>query len=471
MKRIYYIICYLLFCNLLGHAQIAPVYSNVDLGPPIFTQLNDIVNTPNQLKVQVKLLDATAGVTQIYLKLNIQGGHIHLQSREGILQSYDLHPGSPLTLTNSDLYAYFNSNNLLFRGMTHSEYVNSGQNLPFGTYKIWIEVYEVKTKNRISLNEVPAFFTVVRNDPPLIISPIAEAQIESKDNFIIPFNWTPRHLGGVPTGYTSIYEFELLEIPKGFRGNLERLFGVIQPFYFERTSKNFIYYDYSYPLLNPNCRYAFRVRAICEHNTLGQLHFQNNGYSEISCFYFKEECPKIKDLFVTVKSPYLANISWTSHPSTTYIFSFKKSGEENGEWFDKTMSFSPFELTELEPSTTYLCKLLSLCSDGTNVESETIEFTTMGLKDPSFWCGNHRYETFHDQTPLTLLRRFDTVVTYSGFKMIIGNVSGENGTFSGDATLSIPFWANTGINFKFKNIFVNKNHQLVRGKFTAVGGK
>ena len=49
----------------------------------------------------------------------------------------------------------------------------------------------------------------------------------------------------------------------------------------------------------------------------------------------------------------------------------------------------------------------------------------------------------------------------------IEEATGSNGMFSGSGYTHIPLLSNTGVKVKFKNVFINKDYELVSGTFTA----
>ena len=68
---------------------------------------------------------------------------------------------------------------------------------------------------------------------------------------------------------------------------------------------------------------------------------------------------------------------------------------------------------------------------------------------------------------LPSLKKFDQVRSGNGFVFEIEEASGSNGVFSGSGYTHIPLLSNTGVKVKFKNVFINKNYELVSGTFTA----
>ena len=122
-----------------------------------------------------------------------------------------------------------------------------------------------------------------------------------------------------------------------------------------------------------------------------------------------------------------------------------------------------------EPSTGYECKIQTHCVHTCSQDDVVYRFTTLSKDNASLECGNHNLspDSSRSTQPLEKLMRFDQIRTANGFVIEVEEAQGEQGTFSGSGYTRIPLLANTGVKVKFKNVFINKNYELVSGSIEA----
>jgi hypothetical protein len=129
------------------NAQIFPVQINSNVVPPYLPTISSYATSVNQkYLVNIFTADLTVVNRPAKLKLFIEGNGIQAQSVpvvNGAPPIY-LNGGETLSLTNTDLSAYFQLENL--QGVTPAQYAN---NLPQGTYNYCIEVYDLVTHPKI----------------------------------------------------------------------------------------------------------------------------------------------------------------------------------------------------------------------------------------------------------------------------------------------------------------------------------
>ncbi|MDC6362373.1 MULTISPECIES: hypothetical protein, partial [Flavobacteriaceae] len=144
--KLHFIFCFLHFTAIT--AQIYPVQVTPQIIPPYSFQLSDYTTTTQEkLFVNLLLTDAQEFGRQVRLKLFVEGPGINFQSTDFVSGTLPivLDGGINNRLTNLDLQAYFNYNNLV--GISPQQY---GQQLPEGQYRFCFEVYDQFSGQRIS---------------------------------------------------------------------------------------------------------------------------------------------------------------------------------------------------------------------------------------------------------------------------------------------------------------------------------
>ncbi len=87
-----------------------------------------------------------------------------------------LQTGIPLTLQNEELAAYFNPQNLIFKGITRQQFEQTGA-LPEGLYEINWQVYDARRTDVSLSNQAITSAWIVLNNPPMINTPLAAEKL------------------------------------------------------------------------------------------------------------------------------------------------------------------------------------------------------------------------------------------------------------------------------------------------------
>lgn len=465
-------IVYVCFLTNLCFGQISPVSSYTVVHPPTPLKVSDLISSNmNKITLQIRLLDMSVQQAKLQLRMIIDGNGIKISSMHATnAPVFFIGGGENLSLSNSDLSYYFKSENLLIQGMQKNDFVKGGGRLPEGRYRIWFEVYEYTSGSKVSIQEIAADWLIQSHEPPILNYPQNQSTLFANDFQNLQFQWTPRHLSAVDGMFDTEYTLEIVQIPENYQGDWRTNFSDMPKFFVGRTSSPSFLYSVTHPPLQLGYFYAYRVKVRCRNTMQEEVYFRNKGYSEVYCFFYKENCPQPLGFTAKETGKHTALIQWTENPKIrTYSFLIRKLGLPDAEWFSEEVEEqNQLEIKDLEASTTYECKMTAQCLHSESLSTPLQYFTTLGEDSNTFWCGNHTEYTFSNRNPLYLLRRFDQVKTTSGFIVTIEEVVGENGIFTGTAYTYIPLLAKTGIKLKFSKIFVNENYELLDGEFVGI---
>lgn len=459
-------------CTKSNAQSISPISSKTFYHAPYMHSISDLMrSSENKIELHLRLLDASINQAKIKLRMVLESDNVRIENHLPLPNTFSIGGGDFLQLNFDDLRRYFELSQLSFSGLSKQSYLQSGERLPDGSYRLFFEVFEAETGRKVSLNENHAFFNLISCDPPILNSPTNNSTILFNSMPSILFSWTPRHLAhsGV---FGTEYKFEMIRIPRSFNGDWEKQFKNFPIVYELSTNSCSFLYDQSLPPLEVGYIYAYRVKASVSLLNGSNLIFNNNGYSEVFHFLYKEDCPPIAIWKIDSISPFSASCNWTPAPiDKGYTILYRKSNVANAQWFSSSLpeQSSNHKLYPLEPSTTYECKLNRNCSYAKS-ENDVVKIFTTPSEDSSYLrCGQHpEVRNILPGEGLEILRMFDQVKTQTGFILSIDEVDGGNGKFSGKAHTYIPLLGNTGVNVRFSNIIVNKNYELVSGEFKAV---
>lgn len=452
---------------------VSPVYSQTTLLAPYYYRLHDWSMMPdNRMRVRIRMLDNKVENATLYLRMKMVSNSLTIENPRPLPIAVRLSGGEETELDAGRLRPYFLAANLQYSGKAREEFLQSGGVLPDGVYRICFEIYEAVSGNKVSVQEIPALFTLLASEPPFLNLPLSQSVIYYGKQNHIRFMWTPRHLQAAGFAQT-VYSFELSQIPEGAQ-NWKEYFHTLPRILKEECSQPYFDYGPAQPQLIPGKQYAFRVRASCTNAAGESLHIGNEGYSEVSMFYYEEDCPAIPQLRITGISSKQALVSWTEPTEAkAYKLQYRKNGNPNARWFnckeELTAGTCSVPLTDLEPSTGYECRLTVTCDYSQSQNDVIYRFTTLSDDNTQLQCGKHPQVSGSekDRTPLPVLRMFDQVRTANGFVFEIEEAEGQDGLFSGSGYTHIPLLANTGVKVKFKNVFINRNYELVSGVFKA----
>lgn len=452
--------------------SIPPVRSHTSCNPPHLHRIPDWFLRDDAFSLQIELLDASVPAATLRLRMILASDRIRLENSRPLPRTFSLGGGERLTLRSDDLRDYFNCHNLVFSGMTQQQYLHNGERLPDGFYRLTFEVYEAASGVKVSQYETPGMFRLISCEPPLPYSPANQSVLQKQGATHIVFGWTPRHAAQAGFMETE-YHFELKRIPENFQGDWQSRFDALGTVYDLTTDQTALVYNETLPPLEVGQRYAFRIKASGRDRNGQEIVFSNHGYSEIFCFTYKAYCPALTQWRVDSVTAFTARISWPEDPlDKGYRLQYRKAEVPDAAWFPMEIPSGETGCTlyPLEPATAYECQFQRRCEDGWSEYDRLQRFKTPDEKPVELKCGEHPPMTppeTDEADALPVLRKFDHVKTQNGFEVVIDEVEGYDGCFSGTAHTYVPLLDNTGIKLTYSRIFVNKAYELVRGTFKA----
>lgn len=285
-KALFFLFSLLLFGQFLK-AQIYPVTVNTRLVPPYSIFLYDyIAERSNKLSVNVVFNDLNETDRDVYFKIRIENSDVAIYTKPDFVpvEPFNIASGTMLEFSGEDFEDYLNFNNLVFSGIDRARFIQNGSRIPPGLYTFTVEVYDFKSRKKIS-NQGSAVAYLQLNKPPVVIFPRKGDVVPVSENQSIGFQWQPTiiHSNGSlnETEYKiSVYEiFASCKNPEYAVAN-KQANKIFESDYKPETS---FMYDLSYPQLETGKRYAVVVNAI---DINGRDIFENKGNSEQSWFNY-----------------------------------------------------------------------------------------------------------------------------------------------------------------------------------------
>lgn len=484
IKKLYLYL--LLLCSLTGlesYAQTFPIRITTQLTQPSPIYLSNYANanTVNSpIKIQLVLNDLTISNRQVRLKIYFQGNGMAFSTNDFVVGAKQLYleGGFPLQLTNVDLAPYFEYQNLL--GLTPNQYA---QPLPEGVYNIYVEVYDFATGKKLS-SKTGTPTIIFQNEPPFLNMPLNNASFVQQNIQNIVFGWTPRSIN-----VSNVeYEFSLVEIWDKYTP-VQNAFAYSPPLYTTTTRITSLQYGINEPQLIPGRKYAWRVKAKALLGVEEIGVFKNNGYSEIFSFDYEKFCTAPVAIKTESISENQAKITWSGNiDNFDYQVNYREKNA-GSEWYNLVTPRENLTISNLKPNTTYEYTVGASCDVGKYTHSTINEFTTLVQDEIAFQgCGiKPDPNDLSNQNPLPELFPND-VISAGDFPIVVMNVTGSNGTFSGDGYVTLPFVekfrkvidavdafggekVNMGqfsrIKITFSNIGVNTDFKLISGEIIA----
>ena len=453
--------------------SLPPVRSNTICNPPHLHRLTDwFRRTDDAFSLQIDLLDASVPAATLRLRMVLASDRISIENSQPLPRTFRISGGEMRTLHSDELYEYFNLQNLTFSGMTKQQYLQNGERLPDGFYRLTFEVYEAASGVKVSLHESPGMFRLISCEPPLPYAPANQSIIQKQGATHIVFGWTPRHAAQAGFMETE-YRFELKRIPEHFQGDWQSRFDELGTVYSQTTDQTTLVYNDAMPPLEVGLRYAFRIQASGRDANGHEIVFSNQGYSEVFSFTYKAYCPALTQWRVDSVTAFTARVNWPEDPlDEAYRLQYRKADVADAAWFpvDIPLGETTHTLYPLEPATAYECTFQRRCEDGWSEPDRVQRFKTPDEKPEELKCGEHpqtEARAIDQADALPVLRMFDHVKTQNGFEVVIDEVEGYDGYFSGSAHTYVPLLDNTGIKLTYSRIFVDKDYRLVSGAFKA----
>ena len=224
----------------------------------------------------------------VYFSISIESQDIKLSTKPNFKPSIPttIFSGVPKTLLGSDLYEYFDFNNITFQNIDAST-INSTGNLPEGYYTFCVTVLDYRSGIPISTTSCNSAFLSLEQ-PPIIISPACETAIEPSSNPNIFFNWQMSGGSSPATTLNSTYKLFIYQITDDntdYQSAVQnnKALKIFESDYL--TVPNFIFNSSnpSFTNLQPGEKYVYRIRALdAQQNNI----YNNDGYTEWCWFYY-----------------------------------------------------------------------------------------------------------------------------------------------------------------------------------------
>ncbi|MBI3883248.1 MAG: hypothetical protein HY305_03290 [Sphingobacteriales bacterium] len=308
-----------LFSSIAAFSQFAVQVTPQVIGP--FTlQLSDYyTGTVPKIIVTLTNRDLQQPTLNVRLRMSLRSQALQLVSRDDVFYpTITLQAGIPQQLSLADLAPYFNPENLNFYGaMTKANYQQHAK-IPEGFYDFCFQAIEVNTKQQVSAEQCTSTW-ISLSDPPLLNLPAKGGVGEFREPTNILFSWTPRNLNSPNSAFSSVYDFQLVELLDNNTAP-EQVFRSSQPLYEELGVKNTqLLYGPDKPQLIIGKKYGWRIRVRSTNGVDDQDIFRNNGFSEIYWFTYQEVCPP--PAFITANLiDNKAVLTWQTSPKAIEYF-------------------------------------------------------------------------------------------------------------------------------------------------------
>ena len=441
-------------------AQYFPIHATVQWPAPQSPYLADYT-TAGRDRLIVTLLNRDQQQPLLFAKLRLQlkSGAFTAKNREEVAYPMlELNTGVPFRLTSIDLAPYLQPQNLQTNGN-----LRNGQ-LPTGYAEISVQVIDYYTGRPLSDWHTARAYLDVKK-PPFLNLPEQDAQVALRDPLFIRFQWTPRHQGLSGTEY----EFVLKELPDNGVAP-QSAFAYGQEIYRTHTRSTSLSYTHLEPLLFPNRRYAWQVRALAREgmNEVGM--FEHGGYSEISWFTLNDQCDAPRGLKAQPRFAKV-DLSWSKVIGTTgYIVECRPKTKLNVyEWAQTEVAGEQLTLAQLKPGWTYEWRVGTRCTGNRPVFSEVREFTLSKYNENLLAdCGKEPIRSDLAKEPHLGIRAGDVVTIGGDYPMTITEVTPlGDGWYAGKGKTRLKTIIDAPIAVRFDRLRINVDKYQIDGTVEA----
>ena len=441
-------------------AQYFPIHATVQWPAPQSPYLADYT-TAGRDRLIVTLLNRDQQQPLLFAKLRLQlksGGFTAKNREEVAYPMLELNTGVPFRLTSIDLSPYLQPQNLQSNGN-----LRNGQ-LPTGYAEISVQVVDYYTGRPLSDWHTARAYLDVKK-PPFLNLPEQDAQVVLRDPLFIRFQWTPRHQGLSGTEY----EFVLKELPDNGVAP-QSAFAYGQEIYRTYTRSTSLSYTHLDPLLFPNRRYAWQVRALAREGVNEVGMFEHGGYSEISWFTLNDQCDAPRGLKAQPRFAKV-DLSWSKVIGTTgYIVECRPKTKLNVyEWAQTEVAGEQLTLAQLKPGWTYEWRVGTRCTGNRPVFSEVREFTLSKYNETLLAdCGKEPVRSDLAQEPHLGIRAGDVVTIGGDYPMTITEVTPlGDGWYAGKGKTRLKTIIDAPIALRFDRLRINVDKYQIDGTVEA----
>ena len=441
-------------------AQYFPIHATVQWPAPQSPYLADYT-TAGRDRLIVTLLNRDQQQPLLFAKLRLQlksGGFTAKNREEVAYPMLELNTGVPIRLTSIDLSPYLQPQNLQSNGNLRNGL------LPTGYAEISVQVIDYYTGRPLSDWHTARAYLDVKK-PPFLNLPEQDAQVSLRDPLLIRFQWTPRHQGLSGTEY----EFVLKELPDNGVAP-QSAFAYGQEIYRTYTRSTSLSYTHLEPLLFPNRRYAWQVRALAREGVNEVGMFEHGGYSEISWFTLNNQCDAPRGLKAQPRFAKV-DLSWSKVIGTTgYIVECRPKTKLNVyEWAQTEVAGEHLTLAQLKPGWTYEWRVGTRCTGNRPVFSEVREFTLSKYNETLLAdCGKEPVRSDLAQEPHLGIRAGDVVTIGGDYPMTITEVTPlGDGWYAGKGKTRLKTIIDAPIALRFDRLRINVDKYQIDGTVEA----
>lgn len=456
-----------------GRAQIYPVQLSTQVSPPYSVYLPDYVS-PGGEKLRLVLLqrDLTVQGYRLRLEMRVQvnGTTIMQTSRSAVAPPIILQPGIPTVLGGSDLSWYVQPQNLEFGGGYSSSTYEQTRSLPEGPLTITFTAYDY-TRGDVQVSaSSPSFFYATRDNPPLLNYPACGMLVTPINPQFLNFSWLPQNTSSPNSALQTNYIFSLWLIqPEGY--NYQDIVQSAKPLYSVTTQQPGLVYGPGQPALTPGQSYAWRIQAV---DVTGRDIFRNNGYSQTCNFIYGGEgaqgavdYPAIQ-LKAASAGPAQGKLWWASVSGLSasgydgYRLYYRKS-QGSYDWFSVDVTDSMYRIFDLEPSTSYDCRLQGHKSGSYGPYTDVTSFTTDAPKAIACTQATSMLNPYSGK-PLAVATP-GMKISYGPWDVQLTTVQplGQAGQYKGTCSVTVPFMGGMTFNASFDNLTIDDSRNVTAG--------
>jgi hypothetical protein len=464
MNRILFLLSFVvLTLSVSAQTTVYPVQTITTVAPPSPVSLEDMyTGAADRIVVQVIVGDASVVNYPVKFKITIAGRGIEISTSPAFNPDPVLINGGETQLfTGSDLSAYFDPANLVFRGYSEAQYRKTGR-LPEGAYRLSVEVVDYHRNVIVSKALSAGQMYIFENEPPLLNFPMKDELLSALSPQNILFSWTPRQNPYSSPTFMPEYKFELWEVwPEDKNPN--EIVRATEPIYTANVKTSSFLYTVGEPLLFTGRQYVWRIQVIDPENI---VQFKQNGYSEIRLFRFGKFCPVPEPEIEKVGPAHIA-LKWEGDARITkYEVRYREKKSKTREWYTKTTSFLNTDIDNLKANNTYEFQVCAYCDDQPGEYSPILAASTK--EETKFQCGaTPPNPSLANTSPLDKLSSRD-IIHAGDFDVMVASASGSGGSFSGKGWVLVPYLKFIKIEVEFQNISVNDEYRLTAGEIKTI---
>jgi hypothetical protein len=479
MKAFSRIILFSLLSILIQKAAIAqqyPITASTQIIPPYSVYLPDYA-VPGSDKLRVILVqnDLTQPSYEVRLRMTVEmNGTVIMRTSPAFTpKPLSLSAGVPTIISGADLYDYLNSNNIDFSGGFSRETYDRTKALPEGAYRISFTAYDYRRSEVQVSNTGGNVFFFQKSEPPVLNQPVCDSRVVKIDPQFLTFNWSSRNTPNPLEGSGVEYVFALYEI-KPKNSNPDYIIRSTKALYTTTTESNTLIYGPGEPQLIDSMDYVWIVQA---RDKSGRDMYSNQGYSRSCKFSYLSNNPFAVNnigkpvLSAEATAERTAKLWWSRVAGNSmyrveaYRVQYRAAGKDF-DWFtEEKQSDTTLSLYNLEPSHAYEAQLQYRVAGVYGPFSDVVTFTTPALR--TFTCGESPQLGLPQNSQLLPIAVVGMPVKIGHFDVMLTDVSGSNGVFSGKGRIITPGFG-MGLLMEFKGITINTDLVVIKGEMQAV---